>query len=182
MAQVDLHIDQATSDGKEDKPFLCLTLDSIVVATRLKTFDMEFQASLADFIVYHEQFIGGDNERLRLLAAQLDEGKNEEDRKLVSVHLLHTSKDNPLFLDPTYNGIENVAKVTFSKLVVMLKLEALLSILRFQDSMMKKLPQGTPAIEAKKDEEEGGGEKTEKTGKKNGKSFSAFDLYSTRPV
>ena len=33
---------------------------------------MEFDASLADLIVYHEQFIGKDNQQLRLLSAQLN--------------------------------------------------------------------------------------------------------------
>ena len=162
LNKVDLHIDQATSDENDDKPFLCLTLDSIVAQTRLKTFDMDFNASLADFIVYHKQFIGKDNQQLRLLSAQLDAERSEEHRKLVSVHLLHTSKENPLFLSPTYNGVENEAQVKFSKLVVNLKLEALLSILRFQDSLMKKLPQASPPIEEKKEEQE-------KITKKNGK-------------
>jgi hypothetical protein len=31
---------------------------------------MEFDASLADLIVYHEQFIGTDNQQLRLLSAR----------------------------------------------------------------------------------------------------------------
>lgn len=127
---------------------------------------MDFEASLADFIVYHEQFIGGDNQQLRLLSAQLDETKPNEDQKLVSVQLLHTSPENPLFDSPLYNNVENNAQVKFSKLVVNLKLEALLSILRFQDSLMKKLPQSTPTAPAK---EEKPAEETEKTVKKTGK-------------
>jgi hypothetical protein len=119
---------------------------------------MEFDASLADLIVYHEQFIGKDNQHLRLLSAQLNIDKNneivQEDQKLVSVQFLHTSPDNPLFLSSTYNGIENRAHVHFTKLVVILQLEALLSILRFEDALSKKLPKDTPEEESKKKEEE----------------------------
>lgn len=101
---------------------------------------MEFDASLANLTVYHEQFIGKDNQQLRLLSAQLNKTNENNDEKLVSVNFLHTSPDNPLFKSSIYNGIENKAHVHLSKLVVTLQLEALLSILRFQDALMKKLP------------------------------------------
>ena len=104
---------------------------------------MDFQASLADFIVYHQQFIGKDNQQLRLLSAQLDSTKSDEDQKLISLHLLHTSPENPSFTSSTYNSIENNVDVKLNKLVVTLKLEALLSIMRFQDTLMKKLPQSS---------------------------------------
>ncbi len=115
---------------------------------------MKFDASLTDFIVYHQQFIGHDNQHLRLLSAQYIEQEGEENRKLVSVSFLHTSRDNPLFSSSTYNGIENTANVHFSKLVVTLQLEALLSIFKFQDALMKELPQDSPEIQAKKKQEE----------------------------
>lgn len=115
---------------------------------------MDFQASLADLIVYHEQFVGKDNQQLRLLSAQLDQTTPDEDQKLVSVRFLHTSPENPLFTSATYNSIENDADLTLNKLVVTLKLEALLSIMRFQDSLMKKLPQSAPATPAAPAKEE----------------------------
>lgn len=116
---------------------------------------MEFDASLTDFIVYHEQFIGNDNQQLRLLSAQYIEQEGEENKKLVSVNFLHTSKENPLFLTSSlYNGTESQADVVFSKLVVTLQLEALLSIFKFQDTLLKKLPQDTPEVQAKKKQEE----------------------------
>ena len=103
---------------------------------------MKFDASLTNLIVYHEQFIGKDNRQLRLLSAQLNENNlnKQQIEKLVSLQFVHTSTENPLFLSSTYNGIENRAHVHFTKLVVILQLEALLSILRFQDELMKKLP------------------------------------------
>jgi hypothetical protein len=116
---------------------------------------MEFNASLADLIVYHEQFVGKDNQQLRLLSAQLTKDQiDQQNQKLVSVQFLHTSPENPLFLKSIYNGIENKAQVHFTKLVVILQLEALLSILRFQDALLKKLPKDTPEAEAKKKVEE----------------------------
>ncbi len=115
---------------------------------------MKFDASLTDFIVYHEQFIGKDNQALRLLSAQYIEQEGEENRKLVNMNFLHTSRENPLFSSSTYNGIENTANVHVSKLVVTLQLEALLSIFKFQDSLMKELPQDSPENQAKKKQDE----------------------------
>ncbi|UJR35157.1 hypothetical protein I4U23_027926 [Adineta vaga] len=154
LDKIVLHIDEAlnsTNENDEGDPFLHLTLDSIVAKTKIKTFDMEFNASLADLIVYHEQFVGKDNQQLRLLSAQLNKDENNsEHEKLVSVNFLHTSPDNPLFSSSTYNGIENRAHIHMTKLVVTLQLEALLSILRFQDALLKKLPKDTPEMELKK--------------------------------
>jgi hypothetical protein len=135
---------------------------------------MEFDASLTDFIVYHEQFIGKDNQQLRLLSAQYIEQEGEENRKLVSVYFLHTSPENPLFSSSNYNGIENQANVTFSKLVVTLQLEALLSIFKFQDSLIKKLPQDKPEEQAKKKQEE----ENKKIAKKNGENQIGFRTKS----
>ncbi|CAF1212266.1 unnamed protein product [Rotaria magnacalcarata] len=149
LDRIDVHIDESAKEENEDEPFLRLTLESIVAKTKIKTFDMEFDASLANLIVYHEQFVGKDNQQLRLLSAQLEQTNNYQSQKLVSLNLLHTSSENPLFLSPTYDGIENRAHVHFSKLVVTLQLEALLSILRFQDSLMKKLPQDTSETQPK---------------------------------
>jgi hypothetical protein len=103
---------------------------------------MEFDASLANLIVYHEQFVGKDKQQLCLLSAELnrDNPNEEQDQKLVSVNFLHTSPKNPLFSSSIYNGIENKAHVHLTKLVVTLQVEALLSILRFQDTLSKKLP------------------------------------------
>ena len=115
---------------------------------------MEFDASLADLIVYHEQFVGKDNQQLRLLSAQLDKDNQNQNQKLVGLNFLHTSQENPLFSSSIYNGIENQARVHFSKLVVTLKLEALLSIFKFQDSLMKNLSKNTPAEPAITKQEE----------------------------
>ena len=66
---------------------------------------------------------------------------------------VHTSKENPLFAFSPYDGIENQGKVKFSRLVVTLQLEALLSIFKFQDRLMEKLPKDdTPNEQVKKKE------------------------------
>jgi hypothetical protein len=54
--------------------------------------------------------------------------------------MIHTSSNNPLFTSSKYNGLENKIRIHFSKLVVTLQLEALLSIMRFQDNIMLKWP------------------------------------------
>ncbi|CAF1260195.1 unnamed protein product [Adineta steineri] len=175
LDKIDLHIDKAANeinDKDNDEPFLCLTLESINANTKIKTFDMELNASLANFIVYHQQFIGKDNQPLRLLSAQLDKQNTTEKQKLVSLKFLHTSQKNPLFSSSTYNEIENKADVHFSKLVVTLQLEVLLSIFKFQDSLMKKLPKDITDNQIKEPPKEEGryienNDKTEKPVKKN---------------
>ena len=152
FAKIDLHIDEALNTRDEHdpgQPFLHFILDSIVAKTKIKTFDMEFDATLADLIVFHDQFVGKDQRQLRLLSAELNNSSDQNEEKLVSVQFLHTSAENPLFKSATYDGIENRAHVHLSKLVVTLQLEALLSILRFQDALMKKLPKDLPIDENK---------------------------------
>ncbi|CAF4656530.1 unnamed protein product [Rotaria sp. Silwood1] len=154
LNRIDIHIDESSNDKDEDQPFLRLTLESIVAKTTIKTFDMDFDASLANLIVYHEQFIGKDNQNLRLLSAELEQMNGPDSQKLVCFKYHHTSSENPLFLSPDYDGIEDRVQVHFSKLVVTLQLEALLSIFRFQDSLMKKLPQATAEDQAKQKREQ----------------------------
>ncbi|CAF5095375.1 unnamed protein product, partial [Rotaria sp. Silwood1] len=83
LNRIDIHIDESSNDKDEDQPFLRLTLESIVAKTTIKTFDMDFDASLANLIVYHEQFIGKDNQNLRLLSAELEQMNGPDSQKLV---------------------------------------------------------------------------------------------------
>ncbi|CAF2796909.1 unnamed protein product [Rotaria sp. Silwood2] len=98
LDKINVHIDKSMNENNEDAPFLRITLESIVAQTKIKTFDMEFDASLANLILYHEQFIGKDNQQLRLLSAQLEQDtSNNQNKKLVCVNFLHTSPENPTF-------------------------------------------------------------------------------------
>ena len=99
--------------------------------TLVKTFDIEFQASLDDLIILHEQFITGDNSHLQILAAQRN-GNETISKKLVTVHLLHTSSK--------HNELKNRIRIDLNKFLVTLQLEAVLSMMRFQDNLMKKWP------------------------------------------
>ena len=98
--------------------------------TKVKTFDIEFDVSLADLIVYHEQFIDKDNQHLRLLSSQLSHDNSNE--KLVNVKYLHTSSIS--------NVIEDQVYIHLTKFIMNLQLETLLSIFKFIDSLLKKLP------------------------------------------
>ena len=141
---------------------------------------MEFEASLTDFIVYHEQFVGKDGQKLRLLSAEVIEAEGEENQKLVDLSFRHTSAENPLFALAPYNGVESEAKIQVNKLVIMLQLEALLSIFKFQDTVMKKLPQ-EPVVEQPKKEEqpEPTKEQKEEENKKIVKKTSKFNIRMT---
>ena len=153
--KIDLYIDEEFNnwnENEESKSFLHLILDSILVKTKLKTFDMEFNVSLTNLILYHEQFIGKDNQHLCLLSALLN--KENSIQTLISLHFLHTSSENPLFQSLHYNGIENRLDIHFTKLIVILQLEALLSILKFQDILFKNLFQETLKDELKKKNKE----------------------------
>lgn len=165
--KIDIHIDQSSNDKDEDQPFLRLALESIVAKTTMKTFDMDFDASLTNLIIYHEQFVGKDNENLRLLSAELEQMNDANSKKLVHFTYRHTSSENPLFLSPDYDGVEDRVDVHFSKLLITLQMEALLSIFRFQDSLMRKLPQTTK----KPEQEIEVNEKNTKIVKKKSKIF-----------
>ncbi|UJR10669.1 hypothetical protein I4U23_014864 [Adineta vaga] len=181
LDRIDLHIDKATSDTNIDEPFLRITLESMIATTNIKTFDMEFDASLANLIVYHEQFIGKDNQQLRLLSAQLDKQNTNVEQKLVSLNFRHTSPENPLFSSSMNHGVENQARVHFSKLLVTLKLEALLSIFKFQDSLMKNLPKDTTEdpTKIKQEEEEEKNDDENKNNEKTGKIVKKNDAPTT---
>ncbi|CAF4608864.1 unnamed protein product [Rotaria sp. Silwood1] len=141
ISQIDLLLEEEKED--KDYPFLRISFVSICAQTSIKTFDIEFQASLDDFTIYHEQFITKDNHQLRFLAAQHEENQiidKTNSKKLVSIHILHTSSDNPLFTSSKYDELENKVRIHLSKLIVTLQLEALLSIMKFQDNIMQKWP------------------------------------------
>lgn len=119
----------------------------------MKTFDMEFDATLADLVVFHDQFVGKDQRKLRLLSTEIKTtSSNENETKFVNFKFVHTSAENPLFKSKIYDGIENRVDVHLSKLVVILQLEALLSILRFQDALLKKLPKDSTLLSPQNDE------------------------------
>ena len=104
----------------------------------MKTFDIEFQVSLENLIIFHEQLMIDDNQHLRFLTAEYDETDKSNPSKLVRVYILHTSPDNPLFTSPKYDKLENKIQIHLNKLIVTLQLEAMLSLMRFQDNIMQK--------------------------------------------
>lgn len=128
---------EEVKNGQEN-PFLRLSFVSICAQVFLKTFNTEFRASLDDLIVFHEQFVTKNDDRLRLLAAQ----PNLQSKKLVMIHVLNTSS--------THGKAENNVHIHLSKFVMVLQLEALLSILRFQDNITQKWPKAQMTIEEKK--------------------------------
>jgi hypothetical protein len=97
----------------------------------MKTFDIDFDFSLADFIVIHEQFLTNTNDRLRLIATEC--------HPLINIHGLLTSPMNSSFASAPYNGVENQIRVHISKPILMLQLEALLSIVRFKNDLIEKI-------------------------------------------
>ncbi|CAF1242324.1 unnamed protein product [Didymodactylos carnosus] len=139
-------------EGSDERPFLRLSLVSMLARTTFKTYDVSFDASLADIILLHQQFVTQSGEPLRLISAK--KHNENDDTKLISVHFLNTSRDNPMFKREPYNSIENAGKFHFSKLEVILQLEALLSILRFHDNLIKRLPTETEDEKQKKREQE----------------------------
>jgi hypothetical protein len=120
-------------ESDHTQPFVRISFVSISARTSIKTFDIEFDASLTDLIILHEQFLTKNNQPLRLFSTKHDEN-------LFSVKSLFTSPENPLFNSAPCNRIENKFRVHISPFVMMLQVEALLSILRFQKNLMEKLP------------------------------------------
>ncbi|CAF1560651.1 unnamed protein product, partial [Didymodactylos carnosus] len=193
LSQLDLLIEESPSSSRvdgdqhqednEDRPFLRLSLVAMVVTTSVKTYDINFNASLADLIVLHQQFVTHSGEPLRLISAKRQ--NEDDDTKLISIDFLKTSLDNPMFENEPYNSIESIGTLHFSKLEVNLQLQALLSILRFQDSLMKKLPTESEAEKQKKKELEDAKKNEEKKQKElqeNGKQITtALDKGKKKP-
>jgi hypothetical protein len=127
LSKIELLLEEEKDN--QEQAFLRISLLSMYAQTFVKTDEIEFQASLDDMIIFHEQFITNDNQHLRILAAQ-----HEEKTKLVNISVLHTSDENSSKYD------ENKVRIHLSKFVVTLQLEALLSIMRFQDNIMEKWP------------------------------------------
>ena len=82
------------------QPFVRISFISITAQTTIKTFDIELNASLANLIIVHEQFLSNMNEPLRLFST-------ENNGTLFAVKCLFTSPENPLFYSDPYNSIEN---------------------------------------------------------------------------
>lgn len=139
-------------EEKEDRrdPFLRILFVSIHSQISIKTFDVEFKMSLDDFIIFHEQFITKDNEHLRLVASQHERNENTtniDSNKLIHINVLHTSSDNPLFTSSKYGELENKVDVRFNRLILTIQLEALLSIMKFQNNIKEKWPKGSRSKE-----------------------------------
>ncbi|CAF4638200.1 unnamed protein product, partial [Rotaria sp. Silwood2] len=138
LPRIHLLIEESLSDLSNDsQPFVRITLLSMIARATMKTFDIDFNASLADFIIVHEQFITNNNDRLCLIA--MERLRYRENDTVISINGLLTSPVNPNFASAPYNAIENQIRVHIGKPVLMLQLEALLSIIRFKNDIMKKI-------------------------------------------
>ncbi|CAF4278394.1 unnamed protein product [Rotaria sp. Silwood2] len=138
LAEIHLLIEESLSDSSNDyQPFVRISFLSIAARATMKTFNIDFNASLADFIIVHEQFITTNNDRLCLIA--MERLHNRENDKLISINGLLTSSANPKFTSAPYNSLENQIHVHIGKSVLMLQLEALLSIIRFKNDLMGKI-------------------------------------------
>lgn len=123
-------------------PFLRISLISLSSQVISKTFDLDIQMSLKDFTIFHEQFITKDNQHLCLLSAQHQQTQNIDyinSDKFFYIHILHTSLNNPLFSTPKYEGVENKIQINLNKLIITMQLEALLSIMKFQNKITQNL-------------------------------------------
>ncbi|CAF4025308.1 unnamed protein product [Rotaria sp. Silwood2] len=138
LPRIHLLIEESLSDSSNDsQPFVRITLLSMIARATMKTFDIDFNASLADFSIVHEQFVTNNNDRLCLIA--MERLRDRENGTLISISGLLTSPVNPNFASAPYYAIENQIRVHIGKPVLMLQLEALLSIIRFKNDIMEKI-------------------------------------------
>jgi hypothetical protein len=116
-----------------NEPFIEISLVSILAQTKMKAYDIEFDLSLEDFVIIHQQFEIKENKKLYLFDNQHNE------KKLLSINGLLTSAENPLFSLAPYNSIENRIRINLSKSILNLQLEAFTSIILFKNNLMNKL-------------------------------------------
>ncbi|CAF4932934.1 unnamed protein product [Rotaria sp. Silwood1] len=118
------------TDYTED--FLRIYLQSIFASTKIKTFDIEFNAYLEDLKIIDEQFETNDKNRLNILSSS-------NTSKLFEMNCLLTSTTNPLFSSLPYNSIENIIDLQLNKTVLNIHLDAISSIIRFKNNIFKQL-------------------------------------------
>ena len=150
---MEILIDEDRDQIGAEKPFLRVSLYTLSVTTKQQTFDLEINAQLSDFIIFHEQFTDKENHQLRLISAEFEEENSEEQKILISLYFHHRPKESAAFLSDGFD-VENEIRLTINKLLIILKLEALLSIFTFQDSLMKSLIKETTTVEQKKIEDD----------------------------
>ncbi|CAF1279791.1 unnamed protein product, partial [Didymodactylos carnosus] len=138
LPRINLLIEESLTNLSNDtQPFVRMSIFSIVARATIKTYDIDFDISIADLTVIHEQFITKTNARLRLIA--VEHHRDRVNDPFISIHGLLTSSVNPLLASTPYNGIENQVKVHIGKPVLMLQLEPLLTIVRFKNDLMDKI-------------------------------------------
>ena len=116
-----------------NEPFIEVSLVSILAQAKMKTYDIEFDLSLENFHIIHQQFEIEQNKKLYLFDNQHNE------KKLLSINGLLTSTENPLFSSDPYNSIENRIRMNLSKSILNLQLEAFTSIILFKNNLMNQL-------------------------------------------
>ncbi|CAF1201535.1 unnamed protein product [Rotaria sordida] len=138
LPQILIRIDESLSNISNDThPFMRISLLSIVARARMKTFDIDFNVSLTDFIIVHERFITTNNDRLCLIS--MERTHDRVNVKLIRINGLLTAPENPMFGSAPYNSIENQIRVHIGKPILMLQLEPLLSIVQFKNDLMEKV-------------------------------------------
>ncbi|CAF1527950.1 unnamed protein product, partial [Adineta steineri] len=127
LSRVNLLIEETTSELLQCvRPFVNISIISLVARTTMKTFDIDFDISLTDLNITHEQFLTTSNSALRIIS--IEHHANQENKHLLSIQGLLTSSVNPSFDSAPYNSIENQARLHIAKPVLMLQLEPFVSI------------------------------------------------------
>ncbi|CAF3978777.1 unnamed protein product [Adineta steineri] len=149
LSRVNLLIEETTSELLQCvRPFVNISIISLVARTTMKTFDIDFDISLSDLNITHEQFLTTSNTSLRLVS--IEHHPNQDNKHLISIQGLLTSSVNPSFDSAPYNSIENQARLHIAKPVLMLQLEPFVSIIQFKNNVMEKISQEQHQIPAKR--------------------------------
>ena len=87
---------------------------------------MDFDASLEDLIITHEQYRSSTDESLRLFSSETDEN-------LIVMKCLFTSPENPLFYSEPYRKMENRIHIRLTPAILRFQIEPILQLLTFRD-------------------------------------------------
>ncbi|CAF3768117.1 unnamed protein product [Adineta steineri] len=137
IPDITISVEQCPMDlSDSNEPFIELSFVSIIIEAKMKTYDIEFNFSLEDFYLIHQQFETKDNKKLYLIGNQ-----HNDNSKLLVINGLLTSIENPLFSSSPYNSIENKIHINFSQSNLNIQLEALTSILIFKNNIIKQFSQ-----------------------------------------
>ena len=128
---MEILLEESLSDSTQ--PLVRISFVALTAQATIKTFHLTLQACLTDIVVLHEQTRPNPHR----FFSTMDQKGN-----LLKMNCLLTSPENPLFYSSPYDRIENQVHLQISTPMASVQLEAVKSLLRFRDGLVRRVSEG----------------------------------------